>query len=258
MSFRASSSAVGVSLVSCILAFTSCTDEVGSDTEAVSTEGGMSPGTGYPVEYPRLTEEYAADCGGFTQRMRDCGLLSEGPFQCTEPATPTDVCAFECFSIASCSILAAMQCQGSAARALEECLVACNIFTCGSGERLPQFWVCDRDPDCEDGSDESNCFQCDSGGVLPPEAQCDAYQDCADGSDEAGCEAFACDSGQQIPRPYRCDLEEDCDDGSDEVDCDFFVCQATQESIFAHWQCDGEEDCLDGSDEFDCARFLCP
>jgi hypothetical protein len=255
---RASSSAVGTSLIGWILAFNSCTDEIRpDDIDAVNAEAGSS-GEKYPEEYPRLTDDYTSDCSGLTQRMRDCGLLSDGAFHCSEPDSVTDVCAFECYSIASCAILEEMQCKGTAARALEDCLVQCSIFTCGSGERLPQFWVCDRDPDCADGSDEADCFQCDSGGVLPTEARCDANQDCADGSDEAGCDAFACDSGEKIPVPYRCDLEADCDDASDEVDCDFFVCEATQEPIFSRWHCDGEEDCLDGSDEFGCARFLCP
>ncbi|HFE47619.1 MAG TPA: hypothetical protein ENJ18_19375 [Nannocystis exedens] len=63
-------------------------------------------------------------------------------------------------------------------------------FTCGSGEQIPDTWLCDLADDCEDGSDESECpvFICESGDEIPADWQCDGAVDCPDGDDEVGCD----------------------------------------------------------------------
>ena len=36
-------------------------------------------------------------------------------------------------------------------------LCASNQFQCGDGSCIPMSHLCDRDSDCDDGSDENNC-----------------------------------------------------------------------------------------------------
>lgn len=77
-----------------------------------------------------------------------------------------------------------------------EVTCAPNQFQCSITKRcIPRVWVCDRDNDCVDGSDEpANCTQM-----------------------TCGVDEFRCkDSGRCIPARWKCDGEDDCGDGSDE------------------------------------------
>lgn len=59
---------------------------------------------------------------------------------------------------------------------------------CGSGETIPDTWLCDGQADCADMSDEADCvFTCGSGEQIPKQFVCDGSPDCKDGSDEANC-----------------------------------------------------------------------
>lgn len=67
-----------------------------------------------------------------------------------------------------------------------------NKFRCDDGSCITATWRCDRDGDCDDGSDEVNCtyscrtdqFKCMQGECIPGTWQCDLTPDCPDGSDE--------------------------------------------------------------------------
>lgn len=62
-------------------------------------------------------------------------------------------------------------------------------FACGSGEEVPDTWLCDLEDDCVDGSDEAECpfFECQSGDEIPLRWRCDGAPDCPDGDDEVDC-----------------------------------------------------------------------
>ncbi|XP_029639885.1 very low-density lipoprotein receptor-like isoform X3 [Octopus sinensis] len=114
---------------------------------------------------------------------------------------------------------------------------------------------------------EGSNISCGDGKCISPEWLCDRQKDCVDGSDERNCtnickeDEFQCDAKTCISVKWVCDDETDCPRGEDEMDCDTSGnqnCQHNEVScgdgncISKEWLCDGEPDCLNGMDEKSC------
>ncbi|CAH2009921.1 unnamed protein product [Acanthoscelides obtectus] len=154
-----------------------------------------------------------------------------------------------------------------------------NQFKCANDKCIPAVWVCDKDNDCTDNSDEEqdcqtrtcgpNHIRCNSGRCIPQSWQCDGEADCAEGEDEPSscnnpiyhtCEPtyFKCKNNKCIPGRWRCDFDSDCGDGSDEENCVYRNCSESEfrckngKCIRGIMRCDGEYQCDDRSDEENC------
>ncbi|CAH0551681.1 unnamed protein product [Brassicogethes aeneus] len=152
-------------------------------------------------------------------------------------------------------------------------------FKCSNDKCIPAVWVCDKDNDCADNSDEEqdcgnrSCspqhFRCNSGRCIPLAWRCDGDPDCAEGEDEPAtcsqpeyhtCEPtyFKCNNNKCIPGRWKCDYETDCGDNSDELGCQPRNCSESEfrcgdgKCIRGNMQCDGEFQCEDKSDEVGC------
>lgn len=112
-------------------------------------------------------------------------------------------------------------------------------------------FVCDKDHDCLDGSDEASCprptcsgrsFQCNNSVCIPAQWRCDSDKDCPDGSDEW---LENCNGHPNVPAARCRSNEFQCADG---------------ECIHSNWRCDGGAECKDRSDELNCSEssvFFC-
>ncbi|XP_064463783.1 sortilin-related receptor-like [Ornithodoros turicata] len=176
-------------------------------------------------------------------------------------------------------------CRGATAAPAPTCLP--DQFKCDDNSCIFLHWKCDRDTDCDDGSDEVGCvnvtcppnqFLCGNDRCIPDHWRCDSEDDCGDNSDEENCgqpsircgaSRFQCKSIDHrcVPMTWVCDGEVDCLDGSDEAECSAtnvtcpswkFRCKNGRACIFRMFLCDGSPDCGDSSDEANCTTVTPP
>ncbi|ELU10224.1 hypothetical protein CAPTEDRAFT_228376 [Capitella teleta] len=151
-------------------------------------------------------------------------------------------------------------------------------FLCDSGSVcIAPTWICDKEADCDDGSDEAGCsyecvdglhFTCVSDGeCLPAIYQCDGEPDCVDGSDEIDCVAKFCDGQFSCGSPVDdcidfsdvCNGVNDCGNNTkdeEETTCALIPCgnhgNDSSQHIHSYQKCDGIFDCKSRLDERNC------
>jgi hypothetical protein len=201
-----------------------------------------------------------------TSKLRQCGFLTDGDFS-LGPIYPHEECFFRCAMNSSCGEIQDFLCSWDDTNLEARCNFECR-FTCDGGARqIPWYYVCDRDLDCADGSDERNCrnyFQCNNGYVIPGHWVCDGDFDCGSGEDEANCRYFQCYNGRNISLHDQCDGYADCPGGEDEIGCATLnaMCPVTLCTNTCWFAFDGDCDdggpgsdfslCELGTDCFDC------
>jgi len=178
-------------------------------------------------------------CGDYVDKLRGCGLLSAGSFNCDYfEDDPVVDCYLNCAVSAACQEVEQDLCYGSSTE-LDNCYLQCL---------------------------ETYGFACQSGTeIILSVFACDGVEDCSAGSDEAGRnpipEDFQCADGfGSVPLGFRCNGVDECNDGSDEVGCPpdkVFYCPDGSDHFSVDNVCDGYTDCTDGADEEGCAEVLC-
>lgn len=142
-------------------------------------------------------------------------------------------------------------------------------FQCQNKSCIPLENLCDANPDCFSGEDETNCeqfctrmdkFHCQTdNSCINSTHLCDGTCECSDGEDELveKCAGKPTPSCASKFKEFRCEAElsfllsrEDCLN----ISCggNNFRCHDGSQCIPRHMRCDGTKDCQDDSDE------LCP
>jgi hypothetical protein len=167
----------------------------------------------------------ASYCGVLTARLRECGVLSQGRYDCANYLDPAEDCETACLANAACTDIVDFQCnfRGSIGRCMEGC-IGLTSFTCLDGTVISAYRKCDGIEDCSDGDDEEGCnliggYKCRNvDSYVDSSFYCDGVEDCSDGSDEVpdcGPE-LTCDGGMAVSGYEVCNGYESCADGSDE------------------------------------------
>ncbi|XP_064646344.1 low-density lipoprotein receptor-related protein 1-like isoform X2 [Lineus longissimus] len=137
-------------------------------------------------------------------------------------------------------------------------------FKCNDGECIPGIWLCDREVDCGDSSDEQPIQSCNSTGTQSPTNQCEP--------DKFGCNStalvFQCFERMDV----MCDGIKDCMDNSDETaeECgnrpipsvcrpgEYDCIGGSPRCVNLTKVCDNRPDCDHGADEgLFCSKKLC-
>jgi|GEM_PF-4190892 len=177
-----------------------------------------------------MADEQAAS-EAVLEQFRECGLVGEGDFFFElDLYSEDELCVAECFnSVATCETAKAYLCDiANVSRydALDDCVSHCGEFKCSDGRVIPEGYLCDAEPDCDDGEDElqEHCGGSDNRIVLcdgRPRTfryRCNGVDECEDGYDELNCgdQVFDCGDGTKISRDRVCNLYENCPNGADE------------------------------------------
>ncbi|KAL0116729.1 hypothetical protein PUN28_009973 [Cardiocondyla obscurior] len=149
-----------------------------------------------------------------------------------------------------------------------------NEFTCDNMKCISLNWVCNKNDDCGDNSDEKNCdgnkiknsltinesgiceeFKCSVGTCLPYSKVCDGIQDCPDNSDENGKCKIACAVNNfcehkcyKTPSGAVCGCQDgyrlaaDASTCEDINECEYDVCSQICQNTIGSYQCS----CYDG------------
>jgi hypothetical protein len=165
-------------------------------------------------------------CGTLQARLRECGVLGAGRYHCDNYLDAAEDCETSCLREAPCSGIEGFYCgfSGPVPRCFEGC-IGLSPFTCDDGVVLSGYTRCNTVSDCTTGEDELDCpsvstYKCRNVDErVQSSLVCDGQPDCSDGSDETpGCATELSCGGIEVSGYQMCDGTETCSDGSDEPD----------------------------------------